>query len=330
MSLAVEFYFDFSSPYSYLAVDRLEEICARGGADLIWRPILLGPIFKQIGKAPLFLRPGEGEHARLDLERLASHLGMALKIPPVFPVNGLSACRGFAYANDAGKGAAYCRRVLEACWAEGRDVGDLRVLRTVAAELGLDPEEFLQSLTRPQVKEWLRTQTDEAMRRGVFGAPTFFVGQEMFHGQDRLFMVEEALSRRHMPEIPSSSTPFNRWFGIRCVTRVAGSTEYEMQVTPGMLNRRGVAHGGVVCSLLDTALGAAVVSGIDPEEWCATLELSIQFRDPVHAGRVVGRGRMVKRGRRAAFAEGEIVDGSGKVLAVAHGTWYIWPGKPGA
>jgi uncharacterized protein (TIGR00369 family) len=328
VSLAVEFYFDFSSPYSYLAVDRLEEICARSSAELLWHPILMGPILKQLGKVPLFLRPGEGEYARRDLARLARHLELPLKFPQIFPVNGLSACRGFAYASDAGKGAAYCRRVLEACWAQGQDAGDLLVLRSVALELGLDPEEFLQSLTRPQVKEWLRGQTDDATRRGVFGAPTFFVGQEMFYGQDRLFMVEEALSRLHAPEVVSSSTAFNRWFGIRCVTRDAGRAEYEMQVTPGMLNRRGVAHGGAVCSLLDTALGAAVVSGIDPEEWCATLELSIQFRDPMRSGRVVGRGRMVKRGRRAAFAEGEIVDGSGKVLAVAHGTWYIWPAQP--
>ena len=124
------------------------------------------------------------------------------------------------------------------------------------------------------------------------------------------------------------TTPFNRWFGIRRVRFGDGIAEYELKVTPRLLNRRGVAHGGAVTSLLDTALGAAVVSGIREEEWCATLQLSVQFREPVLPGKVVGRGRMVKRGRHAAFAEGEIVDGKGKVLAVATGAWYIWSRRP--
>ena len=124
------------------------------------------------------------------------------------------------------------------------------------------------------------------------------------------------------------STPFGRWFGMRCIEQNEGRTLYELEVTPNMTNKRGVAHGGVTASLLDTALGAAVVSGIKSEEWCATMQLSIQFRRPVRLGRVFGRGRMVNRGRHAAHAEGEVVNEEGKVLAVAHGTWYIWPGRP--
>jgi len=129
-----------------------------------------------------------------------------------------------------------------------------------------------------------------------------------------------------MTEPPS--THFGRWFGMRCLERADGRTLYELDVTDKMTNKRGVAHGGVAASLLDTAMGSAVVSAIAREEWCATTQLSIQYRRPVRLGRVLARGRMIRRGRHAAFAEGEITDEAGEVLAAAHGTWYIWPGRP--
>ena len=103
---------------------------------------------------------------------------------------------------------------------------------------------------------------------------------------------------------------------------------YELIVGPDHLNRRGVAHGGVVTGLLDSALGTAVVSAITAEEWCGTLELSIQFREPIFPGTITAEGRMVRRGRTAAFAEGEVRDAHGKILATAHGVWTIWPTRP--
>jgi len=330
--MIVEFLFDFSSPYSYLASTRIEAICSRYGATVSWQPILLGPIFRETGKLPLFERAAEGAWARRDLEMWAERLGVPLRHPPEFPVRSLAASRGMVLAEQAGIGGAYCRRLLAAAWGEGRDIADERVLRAIATELSLDPEEYLASIQRPEVKAWLRSRTEEALRRGVFGAPTFFLDGEMYYGNDRLFMVEEALAGRAAGTgAPPSraTTPFNEWFGIRCVKSGGGTAVYEVEVTPSLLNKRGVAHGGVVTSLLDTALGSAVVSGIDPEEWCATLELSVQFREPVRPGRITGTGRMVKRGRSAAFAEGEIRSAQGAVLAVAHGTWYLWPRRPG-
>lgn len=323
----IEFYFDFSSPYSYLSSTQIEEIGARRGVPIVWKPILLGPIFKAIGKVPLAARPREGDHARIDLRRWAERLDVPLNFPPRFPFNSLRAARGAFFAEKAGRSAAYCRGVLDAAWGEGKDVEEVAVLESVAGAVGLDTGAFIASLSDPAVKNALRERTDEALGRGVFGAPTFFVGDEMFHGNDRLFMVEEAAGELGGGR-STSTTPFNRWFGIRCLEAGAGRSEYELVVTPTLANRRGVAHGGAVCSLLDTALGASVVSAIAAEEWCATLELSIQFREPVRLGRIIGRGRMVKRGRHAAFAEGEIVDAEGRTLAVAHGTWYIWPRRP--
>ncbi|HEV8376033.1 MAG TPA: PaaI family thioesterase [Candidatus Polarisedimenticolia bacterium] len=126
----------------------------------------------------------------------------------------------------------------------------------------------------------------------------------------------------------SQSTPFSQWLGMRCISRDKGRSEYELTIGPDHLNRRGVAHGGVVASLLDSALGASVVSTLTPEEWTGTLELSVQFRDPVRPGVVTANGRLARRGKSVAFAEGEIRDAAGKILASAHGVWTIWPKKP--
>ena len=130
-----------------------------------------------------------------------------------------------------------------------------------------------------------------------------------------------------MAEPGSGTTPFNDLLGTRCVLREPGRTRYELTVGPDHLNRRGVAHGGVTASLLDTALGAAVITTMEPEEWTGTLEISVQFRDPVLPGVVTAEGRVARRSRSIAFAEGEIRDPSGRILATAHGVWTIWPGR---
>ena len=107
-----------------------------------------------------------------------------------------------------------------------------------------------------------------------------------------------------------------------------GKSEVELELVPAHCNRRGVAHGGVVCGLLDTALGAAVVSSLGESEWCGTLELSVQFRDPARHSPLRARGRLARRGRRVALAEGEVIDARDRVIAVAHGVWTIWPSHP--
>jgi len=122
--------------------------------------------------------------------------------------------------------------------------------------------------------------------------------------------------------------PFHGLIGARCTLRENGRAVYELTVGSQHLNRRGVAHGGVVGALLDSALGTAVVAAITREEWCGTMQLSIQFREPVFPGTITAEGRMARRGRTAAFAEGEIRDARGKVLATAEGVWTIWPTRP--
>lgn len=123
--------------------------------------------------------------------------------------------------------------------------------------------------------------------------------------------------------------PFNSWLGADLIRREDGEAEIALDLAPHHLNRRGVAHGGVVCSLLDTALGAAVISSMPPEWWCATTSLQIQFIAGCGEGRLVASGRVVRRGRRVAFARGEVRDGRDKIVASAEGAWHLWPHHPG-
>jgi uncharacterized protein (TIGR00369 family) len=123
--------------------------------------------------------------------------------------------------------------------------------------------------------------------------------------------------------------PFDRHLGVRVEQRGDGESVATLRLRPEHLNNRGVAHGGVVSSLLDTALGAAVIGSIPKEWWCATTSLSVQFVDGAGEGRLTATGRVVRRGARVAFARGEIRDDGGRLLAVAQGSWNLWPYRPG-
>jgi uncharacterized protein (TIGR00369 family) len=127
---------------------------------------------------------------------------------------------------------------------------------------------------------------------------------------------------------PLTPTPFGEHLGLEVLEAADGVASVRLQLGNEVRNRRGVAHGGAVASLLDSALGAAVISAIAPHEWCGTLQISIQYSDPARHGPLIGTGRVVRRGRRVAFAEGEVTDARGRTVARAHGTWTIWPGHP--
>lgn len=129
-------------------------------------------------------------------------------------------------------------------------------------------------------------------------------------------------------ETRRNPTPFDDLLGLEMKRAADGESEVRLQLSEAHCNRRGVAHGGVVSALLDVALGSAVVSTTTPEEWCGTLELSVQFRDPARHGPLTGHGRVARRGRTVAFAEGEVVDARGRTVAAAHGVWTIWPEHP--
>lgn len=124
------------------------------------------------------------------------------------------------------------------------------------------------------------------------------------------------------------TTPFGEFLGLEKVEAADGRARVKLELEDRHRNRRGVAHGGVVATLLDAGLGAAVISAMAPEEWCGTVQLSVQFVSPARSGPLEARGRVTRRGRTTALAEGEVVDGRGEVVARAHGTWTIWPRHP--
>lgn len=194
MSKQIEFFFDFGSPTTYLAWTQLPRIAAAHGASIAWRPMLLGGVFKTTGNHSPIEVPAKGRYTLHDLARYAKRYGVPLAFNPAFPINTLTLMRG-AQGYLGGEGfQPYLKAVFEALWVRQQNLGKPEVVAQVLAEAGFDPDEFLRLVGDEQVKEGLKATTEEAVRRGVFGAPSFFVGDQLFFGQDRLDFVAEALA----------------------------------------------------------------------------------------------------------------------------------------
>jgi 2-hydroxychromene-2-carboxylate isomerase len=189
----LEFFFDYGSPFSYLADTQLAALAARTGCSVTYRPMLLGAVLKATGNASPIAVPAKGLYMGTELRRWAVRYAVPVPHNPFFPINTLRVMRGAVAAELAGNFAAYHRAVFRAFWADGENLGDDAVLRRVLEHAAVDGAALIGRLDQPEVKERLRATTDEAVRRGVFGAPTFFVGDEMFWGNDRLDFVEAAL-----------------------------------------------------------------------------------------------------------------------------------------
>ncbi|WP_042296545.1 2-hydroxychromene-2-carboxylate isomerase [Paraburkholderia bannensis] len=191
----VEFYFDFGSPASYLAWTQLPAIAAQSNAQLIYRPILLGGIFKASNNASPAAIPAKGAWMRVDLTRFARRYGVQFEYNPHFPINTLMLMRGATglQMQDEALFRRYVDVVYRAMWAQPRNMADPATIGEVLSEGGLDAAQLLHLVESPAVKEKLKQDTEAAVARGLFGAPTMFVGDEMFFGQDRLDFVKEAL-----------------------------------------------------------------------------------------------------------------------------------------
>jgi 2-hydroxychromene-2-carboxylate isomerase len=185
----VEFWFGLSSTYSYLAAMRVEALAAAAGRRLEWRAFLLGPIFQtQQGSAdsPFNRYPERGRYMWRDVERLCAKYGLPLHKPSVFPRNALLATRVALLGEQAPWIGSFVRAIFTANFAEDRDIARDEVVREVLESLGLDAPELIARAGEEATKQRLRARTDEAMQRGIFGAPDFFVDGELFFGQDRL------------------------------------------------------------------------------------------------------------------------------------------------
>lgn len=196
MSNKVEFFFDFGSPTSYLAYTQLPRIAADCKAELVWRPMLLGGVFKATGNASPVTVPAKGRWMGQDIARFARRYGVPFTFNPAFPINTLMLMRGAAglQLREPARLPAYIDAIFHAMWAEPRNLGDVAVLGPVLSAAGFDPAAMLALVNDPEVKARLVADTEEAVARGVFGAPTMFVGDAMFFGQDRLDFVREALA----------------------------------------------------------------------------------------------------------------------------------------
>jgi 2-hydroxychromene-2-carboxylate isomerase len=193
MAKTVEFFFDFGSPAAYLAYTQLPSIAARTGAELVWRPFLLGGVFKATGNTSPVMVPAKGAYFGKDMGRYAARYGVALNMPPNFPVNTLGFMRAAAGLEGTEMFRPFVDAIYRAMFVEGRAMGDPAVAAAALNEAGLDAGAIMAKAEDPAAKERLKTTPEEAVARGAFGAPTMYVGQEMFFGQDRLDWVEAAL-----------------------------------------------------------------------------------------------------------------------------------------
>lgn len=197
----VELFYDLVSPYSYLAYGQAERVCKEHGAELVLRPMLLGAVHKEAGiKAPIEIK-AKSRYQMRDIHRWAEHYELPLRFPDPFPFRTLKTMRAAMFCGEKGNLEAFTSEGFSLFWEEGgapkglSEEDEEGPVSEIARRIGEDPEEVLEGAATPEAKQALVASTTEALERGVFGAPAFFVGDEMFWGNDRLHFVEEALLR---------------------------------------------------------------------------------------------------------------------------------------
>jgi 2-hydroxychromene-2-carboxylate isomerase len=196
----LEFFFDCSSPWTYLAFHGIEDLAAETGAELVWKPILVGGVFNTFNQSVYEQRanplPVKLRYYAKDLQDWAAWAGIRIGSPPVFPVNSVRAMRGCFVALEAGVLPVYARAVFETYWGDLEDISQPGVLARAVDRAGLDRDAFFEQVEQAETKQLLRQSTDELIARGGFGSPTMFVdGDDMYFGNDRLALVRDALLR---------------------------------------------------------------------------------------------------------------------------------------
>ena len=201
MAKKLEFFYDCSSPWTYLAFSKIEDIAQRHQAELIWRPILVGGVFNAVNPSVYETRERpvkpKAKYYAKDLQDWAHLYGLKIGQPTVFPVNSVKAMRGALVAHEYGKISPYSRHVFEQYWGEDRDISRDEVLRDIARMAGLNEKDYFAKIASQEYKDKLKLNTDELIERGGFGSPTMFVDSNMFFGNDRLMLVEHALTHSH-------------------------------------------------------------------------------------------------------------------------------------
>ncbi|MFB6265357.1 MAG: 2-hydroxychromene-2-carboxylate isomerase [Bradymonadaceae bacterium] len=193
----IEFFFDIASPYSYLASTQIDKLEDETGVPVVWKPFLLGGVMKATGNEPPARVQPKAAYMLEDINRWADRYAIPFEMPAQFPLDSLTTQRALVAAREREDGAVstLAPELFEAYWAEGRHVSDPDVIADVADEAGFDGRELADATGEDAIKAKLQELSDEAVDRGAFGAPTFFVGDEMFWGNDRLDFVRKAAGR---------------------------------------------------------------------------------------------------------------------------------------
>jgi 2-hydroxychromene-2-carboxylate isomerase len=196
----LEFFFDVSSPWTYLAFTRIGDVIARTNAQVAWRPVLVGGVFNAVNREVYERRANperrKASYYEKDLQDWARLAGINIGKPPVFPVRATAVMRCVIAADEEGKLVPFARAAFEAYWGRLEDISQRDVLIKIARDTGLDAERLLARSENAEVKDRLRSNTDELIARGGFGSPTMFVNRDdMYFGNDRLPLVEAALGR---------------------------------------------------------------------------------------------------------------------------------------
>ena len=196
MAPRIDFYFDFSSPYAYLASRQIGALAERWGCRVEWRPFLLGAVFATTGGRPLVEIPLKGDYMKLDLERSAGLAGIPFRLPSRFPLATVAAARAFYWLRETAPALAvpFAEAAFAAYFVEDRNISDPAVVGALLGRIGSDEAAGLVAIATPEVKTLLRAATEAAVARGVFGAPFFFVEDEPFWGADRLPQIERRLA----------------------------------------------------------------------------------------------------------------------------------------
>ena len=197
----IEFFFDCSSPWTYLAFHNIQPMAAELGVEIVWRPILVGGVFNTVNPSVYASReapvPAKARYSGKDLQDWARLAGLKIKMPPsVFPVNSVKVMRGCIALAPQGKLVDFARAAFEIYWGEDQDMSQDAVVAEICRRAGVDEPALFDAIARPEIKDALRANTDEVMRRGGFGSPTIFVnGDDMYFGNDRLPLIRAALTR---------------------------------------------------------------------------------------------------------------------------------------
>lgn len=195
MSDPIEFWFDFTSPYSYVASEKIDALAAKYGRKVTWHPMLLGVALQKTGSPILMKVPLKGDYSLRDFARSARFHGLPFKFPEKFPVATQAAARTYYWLHDrdCAKAREFAHAAFRAIFAEGRDISDLGAVLDIAAQLGVDRDELAQAAVSQEIKDRLRAETEKGIAKGVFGAPFIFVDGEPFWGADRLPQIEKWL-----------------------------------------------------------------------------------------------------------------------------------------